>query len=119
MKPPPFQSILHRDPSGKRHTMHELVLFHPLLKAYPTCHSLIITAHISLGILDRQLHMFNQQKTIVHQMLVKLQDQLLAFQPVVNALLDEFANRDNIYESYRPIIKSAVWLLATDSENPH
>ena len=49
---------------------------------------------------------------------MKLQDQLLASQLVVNTLLDEFANIDNIYEPYRPTTKSAVWLLKTDSENP-
>ena len=95
---------------------HESALFHPVLKAYPTCHSWIITAHISLGNLDKQLHMFNRQKTLAHQMLVKLQDQLLASQLVINGLLDEFPNRDNIYESYKPIMKAAVWLLKTISE---
>ena len=62
--------------------------------------------------------MFNWQKTLAHQLLVKLQDQPLASQLVVNDLLDEFANIDNIYESYKPTIKSAVLLLKTDSENP-
>ena len=61
--------------------------------------------------------MFNRQKTLAHQLLVTLQDQLLASQLVVNALLDEFANIDNIYESYKPTIKSAVQLLKTNSEN--
>ena len=49
--------------------------------------------------------------------MVKLQDQLLASQLVVNVLMDEFANIDNIYESYRPTIKSAVQVLKADSEN--
>ena len=44
--------------------------------------------------------MFNWQKTLVHQLLAKLQDQLLASQLLVNAFLDEFANIDNICESY-------------------
>ena len=38
--------------------------------------------------------------------------------PTSNVLLDEFANIDNIYESYKPTIKSAVQLLKTDLENP-
>ena len=46
-----------------------------------------------------------------------LQDQLLASQLGVNTLLDEFANIDNICESYKPIIKSGVCLFETDSEN--
>ena len=48
---------------------------------------------------------------------MKLQDQLLASQLVVNALMDKFANIDKIYESYRPNIKLAVQLLKADSEN--
>ena len=63
------------------------VLFHPVLKAYPTQHSWVITAHISLDDLDRQLHMFNHQKTLAHQLLVKLQDQPLASHFVPNAVL--------------------------------
>ena len=61
--------------------------------------------------------MLNRQKTLVHQLLVKLQDQPLASQLVVNALLEEFANIDNISESYKPNIKSAVQLFKTNSEN--
>ena len=94
------------------------VLFHPVLKAYPTNHSCMITAHILLGNVDRQLHMFNHQKTLVHQLLVKLQRKLLASQLVLSVLLDEFFNIDNIYESYRSTISSAIQLLRTDSENP-
>ena len=40
--------------------------------------------------------------------LVKLQGQLPTSQLVINALLDEFANIDDIYEFYKPTIKSAV-----------
>ena len=61
--------------------------------------------------------MFNRQKTLAHQMLMKLQDQQLASQLVVNIFLDKFANTDNICESYKPTIKSEVWLLKTNSEN--
>ena len=60
--------------------------------------------------------MSNQWKTLTHQLLVKLQDQTLASHLVVNALLDEVANIDSIYESYKATIKSAVWLLKTDLE---
>ena len=63
--------------------------------------------------------MFNHRKTLAHQLLVKLQDQLLASQLVLNALLDEFSNIDNIYESYKPTMKLVLQLLKTDSENPH
>ena len=62
--------------------------------------------------------MFNCQKTLAHQLLVQLQGQSLASQLVLNVLLDEFSNIDNIVESYKPCIRSAVQLLRTDSENP-
>ena len=42
---------------------------------------------------------------------------MLASQLVLNALLDKFSNIENIYESYKPTIRSAVQLLKADSEN--
>ena len=61
--------------------------------------------------------MFNCQEKLAHQLLVKLQDQPLPSQLVFNPLLDEFSNINNIYESYKPTIRSAVQLLRIDSEN--
>ena len=61
--------------------------------------------------------MFHHQKTLVHQLLVKLQDQLLASHFILNALLDDFSNIDSIYKSYKPTIQLAVHLLKTESEN--
>ena len=72
------------------------VMFHQVLEAYPPHHLWITTTHISLGKLDRQLHMINRQKSLANQLLVKLQDPPPASQIVVNDLLDEFANIDNI-----------------------
>ena len=48
---PPFFSLLCIGTLTEKDTSHhESVLFHVVLKAYPTCHSLIITDHhISLG----------------------------------------------------------------------
>ena len=77
----------------------------------------MITAHISLGELNRQLYMLNHQKTLAHQLLVELQGQPLASHFALNALLDEFSKIDNIYEFYKPTIQSAVQLLKTESEN--
>ena len=50
----------------KQDTPHcESVLFHPVLKDIPNIRiHCIITAHISLGDLNRQLWMFNHQKTL-------------------------------------------------------
>ena len=88
IKPPLFSLLCIGTLAEKDTPCHELVLFHPVLKAYPTCHSWIITAHISIGNLDRWLCMFNRQKTLAHQLLVKIQNQLLVSQLVANALLD-------------------------------
>ena len=41
--------------------IEESVLFQPVLKAYPTCHSWIITAHASLGHLECHWKYFNRQ----------------------------------------------------------
>ena len=57
-------------------------------------------ADISLGDLNRQLHMFNSQKTLAHQMVFKLQGQPLAPHFVLCALPSEFSNIDSIYKSY-------------------
>ena len=50
----------------------ELVLFQPLLKAYPTHHSWIITAHVSLGYLEKQWEMFTRQMDRTQQLLFGL-----------------------------------------------
>ena len=39
----------------------ELVLYQPVLKAYPTCHSWLITAHILLGHLEQHWKSFTRQ----------------------------------------------------------
>ena len=64
--------------AGKKQDTPHHVLFQPVLKAYQTWHSWIITAHMSPGDLNTKLHMFNHQKTLAHQLLVKLQGQPLA-----------------------------------------
>ena len=50
----------------------ELVIFQPVLQAYPTRHSWIITAHISLGNLERHWKLIQQatyQNTTISQIL--------------------------------------------------
>ena len=63
--------------------------------------------------------MFHHQKTLVHQLLVKLQDQLLASHFILNALLDDFSNIDSIYKSYKPTIQLAVHLLKLSQKTCH
>ena len=47
----------------------ESVLFQPVLKAHPTCHSWIISAHVSLGLLEHYWKYFNRQVDRTHQLL--------------------------------------------------
>ena len=41
--------------------MGESVIFQPVLQAYPTHHSWIIMAHVSLGYLEHHWKAFNRQ----------------------------------------------------------
>ena len=56
----------------------ESVLFQPVLKAYPLCHSWIITAHVSLGNLEKQWRMFIKQMERTQQLLNSIQKNPLA-----------------------------------------
>ena len=53
--------------SGKE--LGESVIFQLVLHAYPTCHSWIITAHVSLGHLEHHWKAFNRQLTRTQQLL--------------------------------------------------
>ena len=54
--------------SGKKE-LGESVIFQPVLQAYATCHSWIITAHISLGHLECHWKAFNRQLARTQQLL--------------------------------------------------
>ena len=58
--------------------------------------------------------MFNHQKALAHQLLMKLQHQMFTSNIVLNALLGEFINIDSIYQLYRPTIQMAIQLLQTE-----
>ena len=77
----------------------ESILFHQVLKAYPTQHSWIITAHITLGDFEKQLKMFIQQKARSQQLLNSIQQKPLAPNCLLSALQAELTNLDNIYTS--------------------
>ena len=91
----------------------ESALFQPVLKAYPWRHSWIITAHVSIGDLSKQLQMFNHQKALAQDLLIKLQQQPFTSN-FVYTLLGEFSNIANIYHLYEPIIWTAVVLLRNE-----
>ena len=93
----------------------ELVLFQPILKAYPTCHLWLITAHIFLGHLECHWKCFNRQMDKTHQLLQFLSQQLSTPSQLLTTLQVEPTNINDIYISYRPIIIPAINLLNMDS----
>ena len=50
----------------------ESVLLQPVLEAYPTHHSWLITAHISLGHLEQHWKSFTRQMDRTHQIIQSL-----------------------------------------------
>ena len=89
----------------------ELVLFQPVLKAYPTWHSWLITAYISLGHLEQYWKSFTRQMDRTHQIIQSLSHPPSGPTELLSALQVEL---NDIYTSYKPIIVPASNLLATD-----
>ena len=92
----------------------ESVIFQPVLKAYPTQHSWIITIHISLGYLEHHWKAFNRQLTRTHQLLQFLSQQPSAPTQLISTLHVELSNIDDMYNSCKPTIISAINLLNTN-----
>ena len=96
------------------------VLFHPVLKAYPTCHSWIITVHVSLGHLECHWKYFNRQLDKTCQLLLFLSHCPVAPTHLLFPLQVELETINNMYNSCKPTILSAIDLLNTDpSFNGH
>ena len=58
-----------------RKELGESVIFQPVMQAYPTHHSWIITAHVSLGHLECHWKAFNKQLARIWQLLHSLDQQ--------------------------------------------
>ena len=86
----------------------ESVLFQPVLKAYPTHHSWIITAHASLGHLECHWKYFNRQLDKTHQLLLFLGHQPAAPTHLISPLLVELTTINDMYNSCKPTIISAI-----------
>ena len=89
-------------------------LFQPVLKAYPTFHSRLITAHISPGHLEHHWKSLNRQMDKTCQLLQFLSQQPSALTQLLATLQVELTNTNDIYISYRPIIIPAINLWNTD-----
>ena len=89
----------------------ELVIFQPVLQAYQTRHSWIITAHVSLGSLECHWKLFNRQLTRMQQFLRSLDQHPLAPTQLLTTLQLELSNIQDIYKSSETTITSAINLL--------
>ena len=87
------------------------MIFQPVLQAYPTRHSWIITAHISLRNLECQWKLFKRQLTRTQQFLRSLEQHPSASTQLLTTLQLELSNIQDIYKSSKTIITSAVNLL--------
>ena len=69
-----FQLSTHIHPTtnSSQAELGESVIFQPVLQAYPTRHSWIITVHVSLGNLECHWKLFNRQLTRTQQFLRSL-----------------------------------------------
>ena len=92
----------------------ESVLFQPVLKAYPTHHSWLITAHFSLGHLECHWKSFNRQVDKTHQLLQFLSQQPSTPTQLIATLQVELTNINGIHTSSKPIIIPAINLLDMD-----
>ena len=89
----------------------ESVIFQPVLQAYRTRHSWIITAHVSLGNLEHHWKLFTRKLTRMQQFLRSLDQHPSAPTQVLTTLQLELSNIQDIYKSSKTTITSANNLL--------
>ena len=98
--------------SGKE--LGESVILQPVLQAYPTHHSWIIMAHVSLGHLEHHWKAFNRQPARTQQLLHFLDQQPSAPTQLLSMLQVELTNIEDIYDCCKTNIISAIDLLHTN-----
>ena len=92
----------------------ESVFFQLVLQAYPTCHSWIIMAHVSLGHLEFHWKAFNRQLIRTCQLLQVLSQQPSALTQLLSTMQVELTNIEDMYNSCKTTIVSAIDLLNTN-----
>ena len=97
----------------------ELVIFQPVLQAYPSGHSWIITAHLSLGHLEHHWKLFTRQLAITQQFLRSLDQHPSAPTQLLSTLQLELSNIQDIYKSGETTITSAIQLLNSNQLQTH
>ena len=100
--------------------MGESVLFQSVLKAYPTCHSWIITVYVSPGHLECHWKYFNRQADKICQLLLFISHHPAAPNYLLSPLQVELDTIYDMYDSCSLTIISAINLLNSDpSFNGH
>ena len=97
----------------------ELVIFQPVLQAYPTRHLWIIIAHISLGNSEHHCKLFNKQLARTQQLLRFLDQHPSAPTQLLLLLQLELSNIKDIYNSGETTIASAIKLLQSNLPQTH
>ena len=99
--------------------LRELVIFQPVLQAYPTRHSWIITTHILLGNLECHWKLFNRQLTRTQLFLRSLNQHPSPSTQLLSTLQLELYNIQDIYHSGESTITSAIKLLQSNQPQTH
>ena len=105
--------------NSSRKELGESVIFQPVLQVFPTQHSWIITAHVSLGNLEWHWKTFNRQLARTQQLLHSLDHQPSATTQLLSTLQVELSNIEDIYNSGKTTIISAIKLLQSNQPQTH
>ena len=100
--------------NSSRKELGESVIFQPVLQAYPKHHSWIIMAHVSLGNLECHWKAFNRQLARTWQLLCSLDQQPSVQTQLLSTLQVELSNIEDIYNSGKRTIVSAIKLLQSN-----
>ena len=116
-----YSTILMLTPTtnSSRMELGESVIFQPVLQAYPTQHSWIITAHVLLGNLECHWRTFNRQFDRTQQLLQSLDQHPSAPTQLLSTLQLELSNIKDIYNSGKTTITSAIKLLQSNQPQTH
>ena len=105
--------------NSSRKELGESVIFQLVLQAYPTCHSWIKAAHISLDNLECHWKAFNRQLARTQQLLCSQEQQPSVQTQLMSTLQVELSNMQDIYNSGKTTIISAIKLLQSNQPQTH
>ena len=100
--------------NSSRKELGESVIFQPVLQAYQTHHSSIITSHVSLGNLECHWKAFNRQLVRTQQLLHSLDQHPSVQTQLLSTLQGELSNIEDIYNCSKTTILSPIKLLQSN-----